>query len=395
MKHFTVLKRIVTFSFISSSILFASIAAQALTVEEVVNPRQANGGWVADMADILNSNTEQELNRIIAEQERADGTEITVVTVPETKPAASPKAFATELFNYWGIGKAELDNGILFLISEGDNRVEIETGYGIPERLSNAVVGVIIEYTVLPNYREGDFDGGTLKGTQALIEALQPNIEPTQAKPTFDWQNVLILLFTGTGAIAILSIIVRALKRRNKVFVKPNKNLSLRRSDNRTVCCAKCHQPMNRTKEIKLTEAQRVAQRLGSVSYRAYHCSHCNLVNNSIVAYFSNSDSYANCPECKELTVVKTGKVITPATVKSSGELLSIRKCHCCDYYQEKSEIIRAIAKFNPQRNQNYCNSSNSQHHYYSGGDSYSGGGGAGAGFGGGASGGGGAGGSW
>ena len=55
--------------------------------------------------------------RIIDNLERADGTEITVVTVLETAPAESPKTFATELFNYWGIGKAELDNGILFLIS--------------------------------------------------------------------------------------------------------------------------------------------------------------------------------------------------------------------------------------------------------------------------------------
>ena len=287
MSNFTVLKRIVTFGFLSSAVLFSSFQAQALTVEEVVNPRQANGGWVSDMADILNSNTEQEVNRIIAEQERADGTEITVVTVPETAPAESPKAFATKLFNHWGVGKAESNNGILFLISKGDNRVEIETGYGISEELSNASVGIIIEYTILPNYREGDFNGGTLKGTQALIEALQPNIEPTQAEPSSHWQNVLILLFAGLGAIATIGGTTSLIRRRNKVFVKPNKNRSLRRSDNRTICCAKCRQPMERVGEIELTQAQKVAQKLGGVSYRGYLCSNCNLVNNSIVAYFS------------------------------------------------------------------------------------------------------------
>ena len=385
------LKRIVSFGVIGATLTLFSTTSQAITVEEVTNPRQTNGGWVTDMADILSSDTEDKLNRIIDNLERADGTEITVVTVLETAPAESPKTFATELFNYWGIGKAELDNGILFLISEGDNRVEIETGYGIPERLSDEQVAAIIDNKILPQYRQGDFDKGTIDGTQALVERLNPNLA---SDGNFD-SSLIVWLLTGTGAIAIIGGITRIIKRRNKIFVKPGKNLSLRRKDTRTVCCAKCRQPMNRTKEIVLTEAQRVAQRLGSVSYRVYHCSHCNLFDNSIVAYFSNSDRYEECPECQELTVVKTGEVITPATVNSRGKLLSTRKCHCCDYYQEKTEMIPAIALINPQQNQNYHNNSNSQHHYYSAGDSYSGGGSSGGDFGGGSSGGDGAGGSW
>ena len=67
MKHLTVLKRIVSFGCISSSVLLASLTARAITVEEVVNPRQTNGGWVTDMANILSSETEDKLNRIITE----------------------------------------------------------------------------------------------------------------------------------------------------------------------------------------------------------------------------------------------------------------------------------------------------------------------------------------
>lgn len=384
------LQQFISVLFIGATIAFPA-NSHAITIEEVTNPRQINDGWVTDMADILSSETEDKINRLIDNLERADGTEIAVVTVSETAPAASPKAFATELFNYWGIGKAEANNGILFLISEGDNRVEIETGYGILERLSNEQVAAIIDNKILPQYRQGDFDKGTIDGTQALVERLNLNLAKDG---NFD-SNLIVWLLTGTGAIAIVGGITRLIKRRNKIFVKPGKNLNMRRKDTRTVCCAKCRQPLNRTKEIALTEAQKVAQKLGSVSYRAYHCSHCNLFDNSVVAYFSESDRYEECPECQELTIVKTGEVITPAASKSSGELLSIRKCHCCDYYQEKTEIIPAIAKLNPQLNQNYYHNSHSQHHYYSGGNSYSGGGSSGGGFGGGASGGSGAGGSW
>ncbi|MGL4883331.1 MAG: TPM domain-containing protein [Waterburya sp.] len=58
------------------------------------------------MAGILSDRTETELNNLITNLEQTNGTEIAVVTVSETTPAESPKAFATELFNYWGRRKS-------------------------------------------------------------------------------------------------------------------------------------------------------------------------------------------------------------------------------------------------------------------------------------------------
>lgn len=175
MKTLTLLKETVSLGFIGSTLFFTPLAAQALTVEEVTNPRTDHGGWVTDRANILSDATETNLNQMISNLEQADGTEVAVVTVPETSPADSPKAFATQLFNYWGIGKAESDNGVLFLVSTGDRRVEIETGYGIESILPNAQVKNIIDTQITPQYKQGDYDRGTLDGTQALISALNPN----------------------------------------------------------------------------------------------------------------------------------------------------------------------------------------------------------------------------
>ncbi|MGL5078484.1 MAG: TPM domain-containing protein [Waterburya sp.] len=180
MKTLTFVKQTAIVSFINSSVLFAPLASQALTVEEITNPRQDNGGWVTDMADILSDRTETELNNLITNLEQTNGTEIAVVTVPETTPAESPKAFATELFNYWGIGKAEEDNGILFLVSTGERRAEIETGYGMEGILPDAQVGNIIDTQVIPQFKQNDFDAGTLAGTKELITAAKTS---TNQKP--------------------------------------------------------------------------------------------------------------------------------------------------------------------------------------------------------------------
>ena len=119
-------------------ILFSPASTQAITVDEVPNPRATYGGWVSDTADILSDSTEAQLNKMISELEAKNGAEIAVVTVNETAPYPSPKAFTTKLFNHWGIGKKDINNGALYLISVGDRRVEIETGYGLTKIVPDA-----------------------------------------------------------------------------------------------------------------------------------------------------------------------------------------------------------------------------------------------------------------
>ena len=157
---------------LSLSLILFPLLSHALTVQEVPNPQQEYEGWVTDMANILSENTKTQLNQMISELEATTGIELAVVTVPTTASAPTPKIFTTDLFEEWGIGKAGEDNGILFLTSVGDRRVEIETGYGVEGRLPDARVGNIVNTQITPRFREGDWDGGVLAGTRALIGVL-------------------------------------------------------------------------------------------------------------------------------------------------------------------------------------------------------------------------------
>lgn len=169
-------------SFLSLASISLSSTSLAVTVEEVPNPQRVNGGWVSDMANILSPITEATINRQISELEARNRTEVAVVTVPETAPASTPKEFTTALFNHWGIGKREQDNGVLVLISKGDRRVEIETGYGIEEILPDAQVGSIIAQKITPQFKKGNYDRGTLAGTQSLLTVLRG--DTAKATPT-------------------------------------------------------------------------------------------------------------------------------------------------------------------------------------------------------------------
>jgi uncharacterized protein len=189
------IKRALWLIFLCVAIASVPLPSLAVTVKEVPNPQQVYGGWVTDMANLFDCKTQATLNQKISKLEAENGTEIAVVTVPETTPAPTPKQFATKLFNYWGIGKKGIDNGVLFLISKGDHRVEIETGYGIEKRLPNARVGNIIDQLIIPHFKQDDFAGGTLAGIQALIKALERrDIPPITSKPQLNDQTWIVIL---------------------------------------------------------------------------------------------------------------------------------------------------------------------------------------------------------
>ena len=177
-------KQIVWLSLLCFSAIAFPVTSQAITVQEVPNPRQVNNTWVTDKANILSDSTETQLNQMISDLEAKNGSEIAVVTVPDTKPSATPKAFATELFNFWGIGKKGKNNGVLLLISSGERRVQIETGSGIQSILPDAKAVGIIETEITPRFKQQDFDGGTLAGTKALVNVLQTPMVNAQSQTT-------------------------------------------------------------------------------------------------------------------------------------------------------------------------------------------------------------------
>ena len=174
--HFIAVGAIASVFAMTVSMVLWSVPGWALTPQEVPNP-QLSGGWVTDMANIITPETEARLNQRISALDAYNGSQIVVVTVLQTRPSATPKVFATELFNLWGIGQAGEDNGVLFLVSIGDRRTEIETGYGIEGVLPDAQVGRILDEAVIPQFRQENYDRGIEQGTEALVARLM-EVEP-------------------------------------------------------------------------------------------------------------------------------------------------------------------------------------------------------------------------
>lgn len=373
-------KRLLKASSFAIAFVLFPLASLALEVKDVPNPRQINGTWVTDQAGILSNETQTQLNQMITQLERKNGTEIAVVTVPETAPAASPKEFTTKLFHYWGIGKKGKDNGVLVLISKGDRRVEIETGYGVEAILPDAKVGNIISTQITPRFKQKDFNGGTLAGTKALVVALEaPQVssvsqEPTstaiassapmttlaaprlalEQEPTQD-APVPWGLLVGGGLVLAIGSGAAAYQKSRRVLLEPEGRSRLEKNtddSNRRFHCANCKKRLEKLEETKLqshlSKAEQVAQKLGSVKFEGLQCRRCQKQQTGagvhILAYVLDKKRFGQCSTCQELTVKRTIKeVLEEPTWNREGRQRVSHECHCCSYYEEISEKITCL----------------------------------------------------
>ena len=136
-------------------------------------------GYVNDFADIINQNVEVALEEQLRTLEVSSSHELIVVTLSSLENDVIENT-AVELFEQWGIGKKNQDNGVLLLIAPNERELKIEAGYGLEPVLTDSRAGTIIRTIIAPRFKEDDYDAGILNGVSAIQKTI------TQDPTAFD-----------------------------------------------------------------------------------------------------------------------------------------------------------------------------------------------------------------
>jgi len=134
-------------------------------------------GRVVDAAGVLNPAMRASLEQKLAAQEAKGTDQVVVATVPSLQ-GTSIEDYANQLFRFWQLGQANKDNGILLLVAPNERKVRIEVGYGLEGVLPDAVASTIIQTTMIPQLRRGDYAGAIDKGVDSITEIL--NLDPAE-----------------------------------------------------------------------------------------------------------------------------------------------------------------------------------------------------------------------
>jgi uncharacterized protein len=124
--------------------------------------------YVTDQTGTLKEAEVEALGRTLADFEKSTSTQLAVVVVPALTVGTIEQE-ALRIAEENGIGRRQVNNGVLLFIAKEDRQIRIEVGYGLEAVLTDAMAGVIIRREIVPRFREGDFFGGIRSGVDAII----------------------------------------------------------------------------------------------------------------------------------------------------------------------------------------------------------------------------------
>lgn len=152
--------------------------------------------FVNDYADVLDPATEERIADRLKDLKQSTSIAMTLVTIDRisTYGGTGIGPFATGLFNNWGIGDGNRNDGILLLVAKEDKAVRLELGAGYPASY-DWLAEDVVDISVLPHFKDGDLASGIEAGIAATIariavpfaDGIAPEVQPdpvtTPGKP--------------------------------------------------------------------------------------------------------------------------------------------------------------------------------------------------------------------
>jgi uncharacterized protein len=190
--------------------LFA-LTAPWLAGAQALQPVPPLAARVTDLTGTLTAAERSGIEAKLAAFESKKGAQIAVLIVPTTQPEAIEQ-YSIRVVEAWKLGRAEPDDGALLLVAKDDRALRIEVGRGLEGALTDLVSNRIIDETIVPRFREGDFAGGISAGVDRMIGVVEG--EPLPA-PAQHWSegargigDVFPIIF---GIVFFGSVVLRAL----------------------------------------------------------------------------------------------------------------------------------------------------------------------------------------
>lgn len=128
--------------------------------------------WVDDHAAFLTPASQRALDTRLESYQRATGHQV-VVWIGNTIEGTALDDWAVRTFNAWTIGRKGFDDGIAVFVLSDDRTIDIEVGYGLEDKVPDAVASRIIRDVMAPRLRAGDRDGAVTAGIDAVLASIE------------------------------------------------------------------------------------------------------------------------------------------------------------------------------------------------------------------------------
>lgn len=137
---------------------------------EKIRLSKFTGPIVSDFDSLFTPTQTTELTELIFKYDLETTRQIVVVTIDSILPYTEIQEYASDLGNYWGIGRKDKNNGLTIVVCNPCRQIGIATGTGTELILTNEICKEVIDKTIIPEFRNGDFYSGVKNGVVELIK---------------------------------------------------------------------------------------------------------------------------------------------------------------------------------------------------------------------------------
>lgn len=297
---------------------------------------------INDLADLLTPDQEGELRAIVSAERARSGVDAAVLTIDKRKmydpDSGSIEAFATDLFDAWGIGDATRNDGMLLVVARDDRDVRIELGAKWGESV-NGAMAEIVQSRIVPRFREGDYATGIIDGMRAALTRLgtgattaEPRAPAAGADDGDDGGG------DGGGGGGAVPWVVGGVAGGGGVLGVGGRMLWRRRPRKCNECGTKMAMLDEVGDDVYLESGQKVEEFLKAVDYDVWKCPSCG--DHDLYRYPSLVSKKKKCPSCSFKTVARTKTVLESPTYVSSGRARVDRNCAHCKFHDDEIVVL-------------------------------------------------------
>lgn len=127
-------------------------------------------GYVNDFEKIFTNEEVDKLTELLEQFQNKTTNQIAILTIDSIRPYENMKDFNKDLYNEWGIGLKNENNGLLITLSKNLREVFITTGLGTEKILSDSTCNTIVQTLMIPRFREGQYYEGVMDGSKEIIK---------------------------------------------------------------------------------------------------------------------------------------------------------------------------------------------------------------------------------
>jgi uncharacterized protein len=150
-------------------ILLAVLQARAQDFPEPMQPPR----MVNDFSGLLNPNDRQKLETKLQQFYNQTSNQIYIVILDDIK-GYDIAEYSALLGEKWGVGTRGKDNGVLILVNPSPDRkhgdVFIATGYGLEGAVPDAKANRIVDFDIIPHFKQLDYYGGLDAATTTIMD---------------------------------------------------------------------------------------------------------------------------------------------------------------------------------------------------------------------------------